>query len=63
MLIAGAIVAVRPCYVEFVFSPPIWLHLIVWLPLVAALSLGLMRPGKGADDGPADAEQGARGAQ
>jgi uncharacterized protein (DUF983 family) len=24
-----------------------WLHLIVWLPLVAALSLALMRPGRG----------------
>jgi uncharacterized protein (DUF983 family) len=24
-----------------------WLHFIIWIPLVAALSLGLMRPGKG----------------
>jgi uncharacterized protein (DUF983 family) len=47
MQIAGALVGFSALYVEIVFSPPMWLHLIVWLPLVAALSLGLMRPGKG----------------
>ncbi|WP_414644497.1 DUF983 domain-containing protein [Brevundimonas sp.] len=29
------------------WDPPIWLLLMVTLPLVAGLSLGLMRPGKG----------------
>jgi uncharacterized protein (DUF983 family) len=47
MQIAGAIVGFSALYVEIAFSPPMWLHLIIWLPLVAALSLGLMRPGKG----------------
>ena len=47
MQIAGAIVGFSALYVEIAYSPPMWLHLIVWLPLVAALSLGLMRPGKG----------------
>ena len=47
MQIAGALVGFSALYVEIAFSPPMWLHLIVWLPLVAALSLGLMRPGKG----------------
>ena len=40
MQIAGAIVGFSALYVEIVFSPPMWLHLIVWLPLAAALSLG-----------------------
>ena len=47
MQIAGALVGFSALYVEIAFSPPMWLHLIVWLPLVAALSLSLMRPGKG----------------
>ncbi len=47
MQIAGALVGFSALYVEIAFSPPMWLHLIIWLPLVAALSLGLMRPGKG----------------
>ena len=32
---------------EFMFRPPIWLHLILWLPGTLILSLGLMRPLKG----------------
>ena len=47
MQIAGAVVGFSALYVEIAFSPPMWLHLIVWLPLVAGLSLGLMRSGKG----------------
>ena len=26
---------------------PVWLHLIIWLPLMTVVSLGLMRPVKG----------------
>lgn len=47
MQIAGAVVGFSALYVEIAFSPPMWVHLVVWLPLVALLSLGLMRPGKG----------------
>ena len=47
MQIAGFVVGFSALYVEIAFSPPMWLHFIVWIPLVAALSLGLMRPGKG----------------
>ena len=47
MQIAGFIVGFSALAVEIAWHPPIWLHLIVWLPLVAALALGLMRPGKG----------------
>ena len=44
---AGGIVVFSALYVQIAFSPPIWAMLAVALPLVAALSLGLMRPGKG----------------
>ncbi len=47
MQIAGFLVGFSALYVEIAFSPPMWLHFIIWIPLVAALSLGLMRPGKG----------------
>ncbi|KAK0331873.1 hypothetical protein LTR94_027180, partial [Friedmanniomyces endolithicus] len=33
---------------EFTVHPPIWVHLILWLPATLILSLGLMRPLKGA---------------
>ena len=47
MQIAGGIVAFTALAVEIAYSPPIWLHLIVWVPLVGLLSLALMRPAKG----------------
>ena len=47
MQIAGFLVGFSALAVEIKFHPPMWLHLIVWLPLVAALSLALMRPGRG----------------
>lgn len=47
MQIAGFLVGFSALAVEIAFSPPIWLHLIIWLPLVAGLALALMRPGKG----------------
>ncbi len=47
MQIAGFLVGFSALYVEIVYSPPMWLHFLIWLPLVAGLSLGLMRPGKG----------------
>ncbi len=47
MQIVGFLVGFSALAVEIAFSPPIWLHLIIWLPLVAGLALALMRPGKG----------------
>jgi uncharacterized protein (DUF983 family) len=47
MQIAGFLVGFSALAVEIAWHPPIWLHLIVWLPLVAVLAVGLMRPGKG----------------
>ena len=47
MQIAGFIVGFSALFVEIKYHPPMWVHLIVWLPLVVALSLALMRPGRG----------------
>ncbi len=47
MQIAGGIVVFGALFVQVAWNPPIWAMLIVALPLVAALSIGLMRPGKG----------------
>jgi len=47
ILIAGFLVAFGALFTEFTFHPPIWVHLVIWLPLTLVLSLGLMRPLKG----------------
>ncbi len=47
MQIAGGIVVFGALFVQVAYNPPIWAMLIVALPMVAGLSLGLMRPGKG----------------
>jgi uncharacterized protein (DUF983 family) len=47
MQIAGGLVVFTALFVEIAYAPPMWLHLVVFLPMVLGLSLGLMRPGKG----------------
>jgi len=47
MMIVGFIVVGLALYVEFTFSPPYWVHAVLWIPLVIGLSLGLLRPLKG----------------
>ena len=46
VLIVGAIVVAAALITEVVYQPPIWLHLLLWLPLTIILVLGLMRPFK-----------------
>lgn len=43
----GGLVVFGALFVQIAFDPPIWAMLVVALPLVAGLSLGLMRPGNG----------------
>lgn len=47
ILIAGFLIAFSALYVELAFTPPIWLHLLLWLPLTVVVSIGLLRPMKG----------------
>ena len=37
----------RRCSSEIAYSPPIWVHVVLWGPLVLILCLGLLRPLKG----------------
>ena len=46
ILIVGAIVVTLALLVEVSYSPPVWLHLLLWLPLTLVLVLALMRPFK-----------------
>lgn len=47
MQIAGGTVVFGALFTELAYHPPMWLHLILWPPLVIVLALGLMRPAKG----------------
>ena len=46
IFIVGAIVVGLALYTEVAYGLPVWLHLVLWLPLTVILTLGLMRPFK-----------------
>jgi uncharacterized protein (DUF983 family) len=47
MLIVGFIIVGAALVVELKFEPPIWVHMVLWLPLTVILALGSLRPLKG----------------
>ena len=47
ILIVGFLVVGLALWVEFTFSPPYWVHIAIWVPLILGLSVGLLRPLKG----------------
>ena len=47
IFIVGGIVVALAILVELNLSPPWWLHVLLWLPLAAALTIGLLRLAKG----------------
>lgn len=47
MLLIGFIVVGLALYVEVTFSPALWVHLLLWLPLSIVLCLGALRLMKG----------------
>jgi len=47
IFIVGGIVTALAIIVELRLSPPWWLHVLLWLPLTVALTIGLLRLGKG----------------
>jgi uncharacterized protein (DUF983 family) len=47
ILIGGFPLAFAALFTEVVFHPPIWVHLVIWLPLTLIICLGLLRPTKG----------------
>lgn len=46
ILIVGFVVVAGALVTEVKYSPPYWLHALLWLPLTVILSLGLLRPAK-----------------
>ena len=48
ILIVGHVVVPLALIVEVAYSPPYWLHAMIWLPLTLALAIGLLQPIKGA---------------
>lgn len=47
ILIVGFIVGFGALITEMAVHPPVWVHLVIWLPLTLILCLGLLRPFKG----------------
>ncbi|MDR3512536.1 MAG: DUF983 domain-containing protein [Caulobacteraceae bacterium] len=47
ILIVGMIASFGALFTEFTIHPPIWVNLLIWLPITAILTLALLRPFKG----------------
>ncbi len=46
IMIAGFVVVGLALWTEVRFEPPIWVHMLLWFPLILILSLGMLRPFK-----------------
>ncbi len=46
-MLVGFVVVGLVLFVELSFQPPIWLHLLLWLPLTVVLAAAVLRPLKG----------------
>ena len=44
ILFLGLIVVALAAWVEVQFSPPIWVHLVLWTPLIFGGSVAMLRP-------------------
>jgi len=51
IVIVGHVVIGGMLFVEKAYSPPLWVHAAIWLPLTVVMSLVLLRPIKGATVG------------
>ena len=47
IFIVGGLVVGLAIWVELRFSPPFWVHILLWVPVATALTLGLLRLAKG----------------
>jgi uncharacterized protein (DUF983 family) len=62
IMIIGFIVVGLALWLEVNYSPALWVHLIMWIPLSTVLSLGAASRSQGTDDCAAVPQQGSRGA-
>ena len=47
ILVVGFIAVFGALFTEIAYRPPIWVPLVIWIPLAAVLCLALLRPMKG----------------
>ena len=48
VLLLGHILVPLAITIELLYSPPYWLHLLLWMPIGAGMAIGLLQPVKGA---------------
>jgi uncharacterized protein (DUF983 family) len=48
IMVIGAAVVGLALWVEFAFDPPIWVHVVLWAPVIAVATLGGLRITKAA---------------
>jgi uncharacterized protein (DUF983 family) len=48
ILVGGFLVAFADLFTEVAVHPPVWVHLLLWLPITVIVCLALLRPFKGA---------------
>ncbi|QOG08182.1 DUF983 domain-containing protein [Aureimonas sp. OT7] len=46
MLVIGLLVTGLALYVEVAYAPPFWVHFLLWIPLIAIITLPLLRLAK-----------------
>lgn len=47
IMLLGGLILGGALWVEFRFNPPLWAHVVLWLPITAVVAFGLLRPLKG----------------
>jgi uncharacterized protein (DUF983 family) len=47
ILLAGFVVVFAALAVEVAYAPPLWVHALLWLPLILIVTLAPLRPTKG----------------
>jgi uncharacterized protein (DUF983 family) len=47
ILIVGFLMGFGALFTEVAYHPPVWVHLVIWMPLTLILCLALLRPLKG----------------
>jgi uncharacterized protein (DUF983 family) len=43
LIVLGAIVVGAAFWVDFHFQPPLWVHVLLWPPIIAVLAVGMTR--------------------
>ncbi|HEY0648388.1 DUF983 domain-containing protein [Phenylobacterium sp.] len=46
LLIVGALGCAGLLFTELTFHPPVWLEMVIWLPLIGIMTLAALRPFK-----------------